>query len=116
MPNDFYTQYALANDQGFRRRVRGALGIIATTRLTTATTDPKYQARAVYARQVLANLDAAVNGIVGWLVMRPNLLNDGSGKITSFTHDLGIPCAVTTATDQDIQSQLDSDWDFLAGA
>ena len=109
MPNSSFTQQALASAPHFRQRVRAALATVAWQVLSEAGSVENHTIRANYARLVLANLDGVTGQIVGWLVERPNL--------TAFatSYDFIIGSVVTESGDADIEAQLSSDWNVLAG-
>lgn len=109
MANDSNTQQALALDPRFRIRVRAAIAKVAWQILEESAGTANHEIRANYARLVLANLDSIVNQIAPWLVMRGNLL--------AFTtsYDFAVGGVVTTSGDADIESQLATDWNHLAG-
>lgn len=109
MPNDAFTQQALAADPIFRSmRVKNSLAAVAWEVLVEAPPPGNHAARATYARLVLSDLDGYTDQIVDSLVTRPNLMN----VATSFSGGSWI----TAATDADIKSQLSTDWNNLAGA
>lgn len=112
MPNDFYTQQALAADPRFRLRVKAALAVVAWEVLNEDPGIVGHQQRAVYARQVLANVDQAAANLAPSFVMRTNVV----AFPTSVSLDLGTPVVSTTSGDADLQSQLATDWSKLAGA
>jgi|SRR5262245_13633831 len=107
--NDAYSQQALGADQNFRWRVQGALSKVAWSVLNEADTVPGHNARAQYARTVINNLELSASQVAPWLVERPNLI--------SFETSFNFPSrsVVTAAGDADIESQLTTDWDALAG-
>lgn len=109
MANSSYTQQALASDPRFLVRVKAALGTVAWQILGESTGTPNHTIRANYARNVLTNLDSVAGQIAGWLVERPNL----NGFTTSY--DFTIGAVVTASGDADIESQLNTDWNTLAG-
>lgn len=111
MPNDAYTQQALAADPRFRLRVKAALATIAWQVLNEDPGTAQHNARAAYARLVLGSLDSHVGNLVGSLVMRTNVFNFQ----TSVVLDFGTPVVSTTSGDADLQSQLATDWNNLAG-
>lgn len=111
MANDAYSQQALASDPRFRLRVKAALGKIAWQILTEDTGTANHNTRAGYARTVLSNLDGATSNLVGSLVMRTNVFNFA----TSVTLDRGQPVVETASGDPDIESQIATDWNLLAG-
>lgn len=110
MANTAVQQQRLASSDHFRQRVKSAFSNVAFQVIAqgqgTSTAIQRYN----YARSVLANLDGITSSTVGWLVQRTNLTDP---KVTSYDWD--IPSPVTTATDADIQSQLMTDWNVLAG-
>jgi hypothetical protein len=109
MPNDAFTQQRLAQDLSFQGRVRGAISRVAFEVLEEDPATPNHTQRATFARQVLTNLQYSPSQVSPWLAERPNLV----GAVTSFDFPSGN--VVTTATDADIESQLHTDWDHLAG-
>jgi len=112
MPNDAFTQQALAADPRFRLRFKAALAVIAAQVLTEDPGTVGHQQRAVYARQVIGALDQFAANLVGFFVMRTNVFNFA----TSVALDQGTPVVSTLSGDADMQSQLATDWSMLAGA
>src|SRR5262245_10516359 len=114
MPNDNYTQAALAADGQFRNRVKAALSSVAWQVLGESTTTPNHDNRAKYAQQVTRQLDSEVMIILPSFVMRPNVINFATSYTYDFPTQLG---HVQSATgDADIMSQLATDWDSMAAA
>lgn len=111
MPNTYFTQQAIANDGRFRLRLRGALATVANQVLNENVNITGHPARAAYARQVVTAIDQYVNALAPILVMRTNLV---VGVTTSYDFNQG--GVVTDATDAAIESQLNTDWNNLAGA
>jgi hypothetical protein len=109
MANTSYTQQALAADESFRLRVKNALASVAWQVLTEPDTVESHQARAEFARGVTANLDGHAASIAPWLVTRPNLI----GFATSY--DFERRAVVTASGDPDIESQIATDWNLIAG-
>jgi hypothetical protein len=114
MPNDSYTQSALADDSKFRSRVRSALSLVAWEIQAEDPATPNHANRDRYAQQVVRQLDTEVVVIMPSFVMRPNVFN----FTTSFNYDFKTRIGfVESATgDADLQSQLMSDWDRMAAA
>ena len=112
MPNDAYTQQALAADAGFILRVQNALVTIAWQALNEDPTTAGHAARAAYARQVLGDPTTFAKQIAKSIVMRPNVNN----FTTSVEINGGIVRVVTASGDADLESQLSTDWNGLAGA
>jgi hypothetical protein len=109
MANDAYTQQALALDPRFRTRVRNALSKVAWVVLLESTGVANHTIRANYARLVLQNLDGIVAQIAPWLVGRTNVVAFAT------TWDPPSGAIVTAAGDADLESQLTTDWNYLAG-
>jgi len=109
MPNDGYTQQALAADPNFQTRVRSALANVAWQVLLEDPYTPNHLPRYAYAKQVINNVQASAQQIVGWLVERPNVLNFE----TSYNFQAG--AVITAAGDPDLESQLLTDWNYLSG-
>lgn len=107
--NTSYTQQALAVDASFRLRVKNALAVVSWQILSEASTVPNHAKRIAYATAVAANLESYAATVAPWLVTRPNLVNFD----TSYNFER--LAVVTTSGDPDIESQLASDWDILAG-
>lgn len=109
MANTARTQVSLSQSPHFQSRVKSALAIVAWQILNEDVNIPFHSQRANYARTALNQLDSATSSIVGWLVERTNVINFA----TSYDFDIGT--TVTASGDPDIQSQLNSDWNFIAG-
>ena len=114
MPNDAYTQSALADDAKFRSRVRSALSSVAWEIQVEDPGTPNHANRDRYAQQVVRALDVEVAVVLPAFVMRPNIFN----FTTSFTYDFKTRIGfVESATgDADMRSQLMTDWDRMAAA
>jgi hypothetical protein len=108
MANDSFTQQALAQDRTFQGRIRSALASVAWQVSAEADTVPNHAQRKAYARMVLDSLTTVAQSIAPWLVTRPNLF----AFPTSYDFKMG--SIVTASGDPDIESQLMTDWDFLA--
>lgn len=115
MANDAFTQQALANDPTFRQRVKASMTRIAFQVFGELASDPKHAARAGYARAFLANPDAVVNSVVGWLVFRTNII--GPTTLTTPVFDgRGGVVVQNPVTDAALDSQIFNDWDNMAGS
>lgn len=110
MANTAIQQQRLAASPHFHERVKAAFATVAFQVIAEGRDTPTEVIRYNYARAVLANLDGTVSSTVGWLVQRTNLT---VGEDT--TYDWDIPSPVTTASDAEIESQLMTDWNVLAG-
>lgn len=109
MPNTASSQQCLADDVSFRLRTKDALSRVAWEVIEEDPAIPNHDARAAYARTVLQNLDAITTQLASSLVTRTNLF----GFETSY--DFDARATITAAGDADIQSQLHSDWNVMAG-
>jgi hypothetical protein len=109
MPNDAHTQQRLATDQTFQGRVRAAIATVAFQVLEEDPGTPAHSQRVGYARGVIGNLTGAAQSAASWLVERPNLV----GATTSYDFPSG--AVITAATDADLESQIMTDWNILAG-
>jgi hypothetical protein len=107
--NDSYTQQRLAADILFQGRVRSALANVAWQVLGEDPATANHDARVKYARAVIDSLTGAAQTIAAWVVERPNLLSFAT------SYDFPSGQVVTAAGDADIESQLLTDWDILAG-
>jgi|SRR5262252_4082047 len=109
MANDSYSQQALAADPRFQLRVRSCLANVAWQVLEESNVTPGHDQRAAYANTVIKNLPMVAQQIAAWLVERPNLIQFE----TSYNFPAG--AVMTAAGDPDIESQLLSDWNEIAG-
>jgi len=109
MANDSYSQQALATDPRFQIRVRSCLANVAWQVLAEDPATPNHAARATYAHTVISSLTGIAQQVSGWLVERPNLIQFE----TSYSFLAG--GVVTAAGDPDIESQLLTDWNEMAG-
>jgi hypothetical protein len=114
MPNDTYTQAALAADTQFRVRVRGALLSIAWQIMNEDVGTTNHANREGYAHQVIRQLETEVSVLLPGFVFRPNVMN----FTTSHTYDFPMQTGqtVTAAGDPDLLSQIATDWDDMAAA
>jgi hypothetical protein len=109
MANSALTQQQLAQSTHFIGRVRAALASVAWQVMNEADSVPDHAARATYARAVLGSLDQLARTVAQWLVQRPNVIQFE----TSFDFSVGM--VVTASGDPDIESQLMTDWNDIAG-
>jgi len=114
MPNDSYTQNALADEPKFRARVRAQMSAVAWQIQGEDASTPNHTARETYAKQVVRNLDAETAVIMPSFVMRPNVNNFATTYNFNFQTRVGFVESATT--DADIASQLATDWDMMAAA
>jgi hypothetical protein len=109
MPNDAFTQQSLAADPRFVKRLANAFGKVAWEILNEDGSTANHAARAAYAQRVNQNPYQMAQQLAPSFVNRPNVF----GFPTSY--DFTVGATVTAAQDADIESQLHTDWDDLAG-
>jgi len=109
MANDAFTQQALANDRRFQQRLENALGKVAWEVLNEDSATAHHLERATFANRTLANLTQTGIQLAPSFVGRPNVFNFD----TSYNFTVG--GVVTAAGDADLESQLHTDWNALAG-
>jgi len=107
--NNAFTQQALAADPRFRLRLQNALANVAWQVLEEDPATPHHVERATYARTVNQNPPGMAQQLAPSFVNRPNVMNFE----TSYSFDVG--AVVTASGDADIQSQLMTDWNNMAG-
>lgn len=104
-------QMALTRDTGpggFMERVTATLAYTANAVLSESAGTPYHQGRAAYAQRVLANPFQAAQGGGPLIVMGVNIYS-------KTTYDEATKASTCTATDLEIQSQIMTDWNGLAG-
>lgn len=110
MPNDAYTQQSLADDITFRRRVKDALNLVAWQVIDEPDETPYHIQREQYARStVLVNLDGVAQQVAPWIVNRTNII------AAETSYNFAARATITAATDAEIQSQIMTDWNVMAG-
>jgi hypothetical protein len=107
--NDAYTQQALAADPRFLKRLQSSLTKVAWQVLEEDPSTLHHAERADFAHQVNQNAQQAAQALAPSFVNRPNVLNFE----TSYNFQVG--GTVTAAGDPDIESQLMTDWNKMAG-
>lgn len=104
-------QMALTRDLapgGFMERVQALLANVATAILGEAASTPHHQGRALYAQRVVANPPAAAQQGGPQIVMGVNIT-------TTTTYDETTKTSVCTASDLELQSQIQTLWNALGG-
>jgi hypothetical protein len=104
-------QMALTRDLGpggFMERVTAVLAATASTVLSEEGATPYHQGRALYAQRVVANPSQAAQQGGPQIVMGVNITS-------TTTYDETTKTSVCTATDIQIQSQIMTFWNSLAG-
>lgn len=109
MANDAFTQQALAADHRFLLRLENALGKVAWTIINESGGTAFHAERKAFARQVLSNPIGFATTFAPWFVTRTNVI----AFTTSYDFTQG--AVVTAAGDADLESQLSTDWNVLAG-
>jgi hypothetical protein len=93
---------------GFMERITALLAFTADSVLSEAADTPYHQGRAYYAQRIMQNpLQAAQQG--------GPLLVMGINISSKTTYDETTNTSTCTATDLEIQSQIMTDWNALAG-
>jgi hypothetical protein len=104
-------QMALTRDTGpggFMERVTAVLAFVCPTILSEPGTTPYHQSRAFYAQQVVARPQQAATQAGPQVVMGVNVVN-------ATTYDETTQTATCTIADIDLQSQILTLWNSLAG-
>lgn len=109
MPNTAYTQQALADESSFRLRLQNALTKIAFEVLEEDSAIEHHAQRAAYAQRVINDPANTAIGLAPSFVNRPNIFQFET------TYDFAMRSAVTASGDPDIESQVHTDWNLLAG-
>lgn len=104
-------QMALTRDTlpgGFMERVTAVLSFVSGTILTEAGTTPYHQGRAFYAQKVVGSPQQAATLAGPQVVMGVNVIN-------TTTYDEATKMSTCTIADIDLQSQILTLWNALAG-
>jgi hypothetical protein len=109
MANDAFTQQALAADPRFWKRLQNALTRVAWEVLEEAPSTLHHAERAAYAQLVNKNPGGTAQSIASSFVNRPNVFNFAT------SYDFQVGATVTASGDADIENQLATDWNQLAG-
>ncbi len=109
MPNTSFTQQALASDLSFRLRLKNALAKVAWQVIDEDPNTVSHVQRATFARSVNANLDGFTAQIAPSIVTRTSVF----AFATSLSETTGN--IVTASGDLDIEGQLATDWNDMAG-
>lgn len=112
MPVDISVQQmALTRDTGpggFMERVEAMLAFVTTSILSEPAATPHHQPRAFYAQQVVRNPRQAAELAGPHVVMGVNV-------VQTTTYDEATKTATCTIADLDLQSQIATLWNTLAG-
>lgn len=110
MANTARTQIALTGSAHFVSRLEAALVKVAWAVLGEDPGTANHAARVAYANRALGNPGSYAATLARIMVYRTNVF----AFATSYDFDLG--ATVTAAGDPDLESQLTTDWNTLAGA
>jgi hypothetical protein len=112
MANNSFSQQRLALDPTFHARVRSALATVAFQVIGENPATEHHDERKAYAQNVvLPNTANIAVQISPWLVNRTNLF----AFPTSYDVTAANPAVETAAGDADIESQISTDWNVIAG-
>jgi hypothetical protein len=109
MANDAFTQQALAADPRFRLRLQNALTKVAWQVLEEVPSTLHHAERAAYAQTVNQQPQQTASQLAASFVNRPNVFQFAT------SYDFTVGATVTASGDPDIESQLMTDWDKMAG-
>ena len=104
-------QMALTRDTGpggFMERLVAVMANVAGSVLSEAASTPYHQERAMYAKRVIATPDQAATQAGPQVVMGPNV-------IPTTTYDEATRTSTCTATDLELQSQVQTYWNSYGG-
>lgn len=105
MANDAFTQLTLASDSRFRLRFQAALLTVAEQKLAET---PPVPARVAFANNVIRNSENYASQLARFIVFRPNVFNFAT------SYDFAQGAFITASGDADLESQVSTDWDWLA--
>jgi hypothetical protein len=107
--NDAFTQQALASDHRFVLRLQNALAKVAWEVLEEDPATLHHAERAAYAQRVNTAPAQNAQQLAPSFVNRPNVFQFAT------TYDFTVGGTVTASGDPDMESQLHTDWNKLAG-
>ena len=118
MPNDAFTQQALATDPRFQLRLQNALAKVAWEILEEDPLTAYHAERVAYAQRVTGS-SAIASPSSGPAMMAaqlaPSFVNRPNVFQFATSYDFTVGATVTASGDADIESQLHTDWNELAG-
>ena len=107
--NDAFSQQALAADRRFVLRLQNALARVAWQVLEEDPATLHHTERAQFAHLVNTNPAQYAQALAPSFVDRPNVMNFAT------SYDFQVGGTITAAGDADIESQLMTDWNNMAG-
>jgi hypothetical protein len=109
MPNDAFSQQSLAADARFHQRLQNALTKVAWQVLEEDALTLHHAERAAYANRVNSNPLQTAQQLAPSFVNRPNVFQFAT------SYDFTVGGTVTASGDPDLESQLMTDWNKMAG-
>jgi hypothetical protein len=107
--NDAFTQQSLAADSRFQKRLQNALAKVAWQVLEEDPSTLHHAERVAYAHTVTASPLGTAQQLAPSFVNRPNVFQFAT------SYDFTVGATVTASGDPDLESQLMTDWNRLAG-
>lgn len=118
MANDAFTQQALARDPRFQLRLQNALSKVAWEILEEDPATAHHTERVAYAQKVTGS-SVMPTSFTGPSMMAaqlaPSFVNRPNVFAFPTSYDFTVGAVVTASGDPDIESQLHTDWNDLAG-
>jgi hypothetical protein len=118
MPNDAFTQQALAAEPRFQLRLANALSKVAWEIIEEDPATPHHAERVAYAQKVTGSsvTPSPTTGPAMFAAqLAPSFVNRPNVFAFATTYDFTVGSVVTASGDADIESQLHTDWDELSG-
>jgi hypothetical protein len=118
MPNNAFTQQALAAEPRFQLRLQNALSKVAWEVMEEDPTTPFHEERVAYAQKVTSSSPSPMTTSGPSMVaqqLAPSFVNRPNVFSFETSYDFIVGAVVTMSGDPDIESQLHSDWTKLAG-
>lgn len=118
MANDAFTQQALARDPRFQLRLQNALSKVAWEVMEEDPATPHHAERVAYAQKVTGSsaIPSPVSGPASIAAqIAPSFVNRPNVFAFATSYDFTVGAVVTASGDPDMESQLHTDWDELAG-
>jgi hypothetical protein len=117
MANDAFTQQALAREPRFQLRLQNALSKVAWEVIEEDPTTANHAERVAYAHQVLGAMSTvtALPNAASAAQLAPAFVNRPNVFSFETSYSFSALAVVTAAGDPDIESQLRTDWNSMAG-
>jgi len=101
-------QMALLRNTEFMERAQAMMVLVARVVLGEANSEPSHKDRVVYAQRVVIDYQTTTNQAGPQIVMGINVIN-------TTTYDEATKISTCTITDIDLQSQIQTLWNSMAG-